>query len=181
MQRKKLTLLPRSGHPAETISAPQSGSDETHPARTNPFGAARPVDTDSALKKVEEKLAREKHKEHKEEPVSAKHSITSESLPAKSPVQPDVSQQSKRPLRRPPPAPSSTAPDDNTKQPDPRPPKSEDETSHEDPAETSWRKITTTTSTVKPATADEGEDGWATVPVRGRRSNGTSTGPGVRQ
>jgi hypothetical protein len=64
MQRKKLTLLPRSEKPQEPLASPLSATEESKP-KSNPFGAARPVDTDSVIKKVEQKLAKEK--EHKEE------------------------------------------------------------------------------------------------------------------
>ncbi|KAF9430138.1 hypothetical protein BGZ94_008165 [Podila epigama] len=52
--RKKLELKPRS---AEAAS---SATSESKPAKASPFGAAKPVDSEEALRRAEEKLQQEK-------------------------------------------------------------------------------------------------------------------------
>ncbi|KAG0227027.1 hypothetical protein BGW42_003187 [Actinomortierella wolfii] len=58
-QRKKLDLKPRS---ADASSASTSSADAgaQKSSRSNPFGAAKPVDNEEALRRVEERLNREK-------------------------------------------------------------------------------------------------------------------------
>ncbi|KAG0335401.1 hypothetical protein BG004_008467 [Podila humilis] len=51
--RKKLELKPRSAEAAAV-------SSETKPAKASPFGAAKPIDSDEAIRRVEEKLQHEK-------------------------------------------------------------------------------------------------------------------------
>ncbi|KAF9162998.1 hypothetical protein DFQ26_003059 [Actinomortierella ambigua] len=54
-QRKKLDLKPRSSE-----AAAPSASGASSSSRSNPFGSAKPVDSDEALRRVEERLSREK-------------------------------------------------------------------------------------------------------------------------
>ncbi len=167
MQRKKLTLLPRSEHPQEPPSTPVSAVDEIKP-KSNPFGAARPVDTDSALKKVEEKLAKEK--EHKEEIISIKGAAVSPSPSSPTGPRHDKGrQQPKQLLRRPSANPASGTPgaprseiDDVAAKPE-----AQDDAISE-AVESSWRKPD---NPVVGAPQEE-DAGWETVPSRSKKING---------
>jgi hypothetical protein len=177
MQRKKLTLLPRSEHPQEPPPTPVSSVVEEVKPKSNPFGAARPVDTDSALKKVEEKLAKEK--EHKEDLTSAKAAAVSP--PPSSPTGPRHDkgrQQPKQLLRRPsanpanPASPATLATEGSSASrseiDDVVAAKAEaQEESLSEPVET-WRKPDIQVA----ATPQEEEPGWETVPSRSKKVNG---------
>jgi hypothetical protein len=169
MQRKKLTLLPRSEHPQETHSTPVPSVVEEVKPKTNPFGAARPVDTDSALKKVEEKLAKEK--EHKEEITSAKGAAVS-STPS-SPTGPRHDkgrQQPKQLLRRPSAnlvAGGSGEPSSEINEVVAAKAEAQEESISES-VESSWRKSDVQVE----ATPQEEEAGWETVPSRSKKVNG---------
>jgi translation initiation factor 4B len=171
LQRRKLALLPRSEHPQEPPPTPLSPSDEVKP-KANPFGAARPVDTDSALKKVEEKLAKEK--EHiKEEKESAKNAAAANPSPA-SPTGPRVDKSKPHPkqlLRRTSAkdAPAATAGAKGSEIDEVVAAKAEaqDEAISEE-AGTKWRKVDAPVA----AAAPEEEAGWETVPARTKKVNG---------
>jgi len=179
-QRKKLTLLPRSEHPQEPTPTPQAAVEETHSTRSNPFGAARPVDTDSALKKLEEKLAREKLKEHKEESAPAKRATSpnTQSNPTTGPRHEKPRAHPKQLLRRTPqnastgpnspPVTSGTGdfPAENSEG------GNTESAGVSDGAEASWRaKPEVDAAPPPPPPADE-EPGWETVPARGKKING---------
>jgi len=171
MQRKKLTLLPRSEHPQEPPSTPIAAVAEEVKPRSNPFGAARPVDTDSALKKVEEKLAKEK--EHKEDVTAAKGSAVSP--PPSSPTVPRHDkgrQQPKQLLRRPSANPAvggNGAPRSGIDEVVAAKAEAQEESISEAQAvESSWRKP----DIQVPAAPQEEEAGWETVPTRNKKVNG---------
>ena len=171
MQRKKLTLLPRTEHPQEPTSTTVSAVAGEAKTKSNPFGAARPVDTDSALKKVEEKLAKEK--EHKEDAVAAKAAAVS---PVPSPPtltrQDKGKQQPKQLLRRPSAnaavggngAPRSEVDEVVAAKAEAQ----EESISEPQAVESSWRK----TDIQVPAAPQEEEAGWETVPTRSKKING---------
>jgi translation initiation factor 4B len=170
--------LPRSETPQEPLSTPQSTTEDTHSTRPNPFGAARPVDTDSALKKVEEKLAREKLRDHKEEQGSSRRG-PSPGAPADSPAGHRSEKQrsnAKQLLRRVPnnssAAPSSTSTGSETVELDV--PKQETRDTNVSPENRgpSWRKGDETD--VAPPPTAEDEVGWETVPARGKKANGVA-------
>ena len=161
VQRRKLNLLPRSEHAPET-PAP---TDE-HRSKSNPFGAARPVDTDSVIKKVEEKLAKER--EQKEE--QAIKGLSTTSLPS-SPTAPRHDKARSNPkqlLRR-----SSANPPTSSiqNQPDSDTTKILPEQTTADVSDKAWRKVESEATSSEPAPNDD-EAGWETVPARGKRVNG---------
>lgn len=167
MQRKKLTLLPRSEHPQEPNLTPVA-SDDAKP-KSNPFGTAKPVDTDSALKKVEEKLAKER--EHKDELGPQKGNVPSNSSPG-SPTAPRHDKGRVHPkqlLRRtsanPPSGPSHSENDVAVA----ARPEGRDEATSEN-SETTWRKPDNSANP-----PPSGEEGWETVPSRSKRVNGVGT------
>jgi hypothetical protein len=172
MQRRRLALLPRSEHPQEPTSTP--GTDEIKP-KSNPFGAARPVDTDTVLKKVEEKLAKEK--EHKEEVHKAS---TATNLPPASPTGPRHDKARTNPkqlLRRTSANPTAAAGPTATEIDAAVSTKAEakDESISEG-IEKAWRKPATeapVTNSAPSAVAEE-EAGWETVPSRSKKVNGVS-------
>jgi len=175
-QRKKLALLPRSEHPQEPPSTLQSITDESPSTRTNPFGAARPVDTDSALKKVEEKLAREKIKEHKEDSAPSKRT-TSPTAPASASTGPRHEKPRSHPkqLLRRAPHNSSAAPNStpsSTEVGDIATQKQEGQRSETASESTggSWRKK----ADVEMVSSPPEEPGWETVPARGKKVNGVA-------
>ena len=164
LHRKKLTLLPRSEHPQEPIPSP-SIPEETK-TKSNPFGAAKPVDTDSALKKVEEKLAKER--EHKEEIITAKspHPPSSPTTPRHEKGRGNPKQLLRRTSANPPSPTSGTHPrvDPVTTA------KAEaQEEAISAAGEAGWRKPTAPAVHVAPP---EDEPGWETVPTRSKRVNG---------
>ena len=174
MQRRKLALLPRSEHPQEPTSTPGT-TDEIKP-KSNPFGAARPVDTDTALKKVEEKLAKEK--EHKEEVHKA--SATTTNLPPASPTGPRHDKARTNPkqlLRRTSANPTAAAGPAATEIDAVVSAKAEAQNeSISEGIEKAWRKPvaeTPATNPAPPAVAEE-ESGWETVPSRSKKVNGVS-------
>ena len=61
MERRKLELKPRSDAPRPSIDSPTSGS-----ARSNPFGAAKPVDINERHRQIDAKI-RENDKHLREE------------------------------------------------------------------------------------------------------------------
>lgn len=168
MQRKKLTLLPRSEHPQEPLSTPVSAVDEIKP-KSNPFGAARPVDTDSALKKVEEKLAKEK--EHKEEIISVKGAAVPPAPTSPTGPRHDKGrQQPKQLLRRPstnPASGSTGAPRSEIDDVVAAKAEAQDEAISE-VVESPWRKPDTPVV----AAPQEEDAGWETVPSRSKKING---------
>jgi len=174
MQRRKLALLPRSEHPLEPTSTPGT-TDETKP-KSNPFGAARPVDTDTALKKVEEKLAKEK--EHKEE--VHKPSAISSNMPPASPTGPrhDKARTNPKQLLRRTSANPTTATSPAAAEVDAVgsiKAEAQDESISEG-IEKAWRKPASETPATNPApsTVAEEETGWETVPSRSKKVNGVS-------
>ncbi|KAF9533711.1 hypothetical protein CPB83DRAFT_844416 [Crepidotus variabilis] len=80
LARRKLELLPRSGGASVTpspLSSPKMGSTPPPgPARSNPFGAARPVDVSSREKEVSERLQREKESQSERHSMSRTSSRT---------------------------------------------------------------------------------------------------------
>ncbi|GJJ08663.1 hypothetical protein Clacol_002882 [Clathrus columnatus] len=58
--RKKLELLPRSGAPSTVATPLASPSPVSSSNKSNPFGAAKPVDVSAREKEVEERLTRER-------------------------------------------------------------------------------------------------------------------------
>ena len=168
MQRRKLALLPRSEHPQEPTSTPLS-VDEVK-SKSNPFGAARPVDTDTALKKVEEKLAKEK--EHKDELASTKANAST-NLPPASPAGPRHDKARPNPkqlLRRTSANPAGPATGSGQSEVDAvvaAKPEAQDKAISEGP-EKMWRKPE---NPVILAPSEE-EVGWETVPSRSKKVNG---------
>lgn len=164
LHRKKLTLLPRSEHPQESLPSPSA--HEEPKSKSSPFGAARPVDTDSALKKVEEKLAKEK--EHKEEIAAAKppHPPSSPTTPRHEKGRGNPKQLLRRTSANPtgPAAHSEADPITDAKAEAQEDPISEG-------VESGWRK-TEAPAVQAPATAAEEEPGWETVPPRSKKING---------
>lgn len=168
MQRRKLALLPRSEHPLESTSTPLTAEDAK--PKSNPFGTAKPVDTDTALKKVEEKLAKEK--EHKEELASVKGSAASN--PPTSPTAPRHDKPRSNPkqlLRRPSANPSSPATGAGQSEIDhvvAAKAEAQDETTSEGTGK--WRK--SDNPPIPAASSQEDEAGWETVPSRSKKVNG---------
>jgi len=163
LHRKKLTLLPRSEHPQEPVSSPSA--PEEPKSKSNPFGAARPVDTDSALKKVEEKLA--KDKEHKDDIAAAKpqHPPSSPTTPRHEKGRGNPKQLLRRTSANPTGPTSGTAPSDTD-------PVTKAEAQEAEGVEAGWRK--TEAPAVQPTAAATGEEepGWETVPTRTKKVNG---------
>ena len=159
MQRKKLTLLPRSEHPQE-----HSPTVDEAKTKSNPFGAAKPVDTDSVLKKIEEKLAKEK--EHKEElSVKATASNPSQSY-TNHPRHEKGRSNPKQLLRRSPANPSQAGGSSETDATAAA--KAEiQEDSISEGSKGSWRKPDNA-----PENSLPDEPGWETVPARGKKVNG---------
>jgi hypothetical protein len=172
MQRRKLALLPRSEHPQEPPLTPVL-TDDAKP-KSNPFGAARPVDTDTALKKVEEKLA--KDKEHKEELATIKASAVSNPTPA-SPTGPRHEKSRANPkqlLRRASANPAGPASGSGHAEADfvvTSKAEAKDEAISERAAEKTWRK---SENPAAPGPSEE-EAGWETVPSRSKKANGVGT------
>ena len=170
MQRRKLALLPRSEHPQEASSTPLTAEDAK--PKSNPFGAAKPVDTDTALKKVEEKLAKEK--EQKEELASVKSSVASNPPPA-SPTAPRHDKPRSNPkqlLRRPsanPTSPSTGAGQSEIGAVVAAKAEAQNETIPEGTGK-KWRK--SDNSPIPVAAPQEDEAGWETVPSRSKKVNG---------
>ncbi|KAH7106368.1 hypothetical protein BKA62DRAFT_292820 [Auriculariales sp. MPI-PUGE-AT-0066] len=76
MTRRKLELTPRSGAPSNATSplgSPKQASAQpaTPPAKSNPFGAARPVDVTQREKEVSERMERDRETTRAREPVAA--------------------------------------------------------------------------------------------------------------
>jgi translation initiation factor 4B len=174
LQRRKLALLPRSEHPQELAPTPLSPSDEVKP-KSNPFGAARPVDTDSALKKVEEKLAKEK--EHiKEEKESSKTATAANPSPA-SPTgprgdksKPHPKQLLRRTSAKDAPVAAAAATGAKASEIDEvvaAKAEAQDEAISEE-VEKTWRKVDAPVA----AAAPEEEAGWETVSARTKKANG---------
>ena len=181
MQRRKLALLPRSEHPAEPAPTP-TGVDDAK-SKANPFGAARPVDTDSALKKVEEKLAKEKeHKkeeeEKKQEERRASQSEQSTQLKkeqsaprSEKPRGPHPKQLLRRQSENKTNTPTSKEQSEVTPVVAAKAEAQEDAISEK--TEGSWRKQENTVVEAPAAPAQgEEEPGWETVPARGKKVNG---------
>ena len=168
LHRKKLTLLPRSEHPQEPVPSPSA--PEEPKSKSNPFGAARPVDTDSALKKVEEKLAKEK--EHKDEIAAAKpqHPPSSPTTPRHEKGRGNPKQLLRRTSANPTGPTSGTAPSET----DPvTAAKAEpQEGAISEGVEAGWRKTEAPTVQPTAAAAGEEEPGWETVPTRTKKVNG---------
>lgn len=173
MQRKKLTLLPRTEHPQEPPSTPVSAVAGEAKSKSNPFGAARPVDTDSALKKVEEKLAKEK--EHKEDVTAAKGAAVSPAPSAPTVPRHDKGkQQPKQLLRRPSANPAvggnGAPPSEIDEVVAAKAEAHEESISEPQAVESSWRKADIQ---VRAASSPrEEEAGWETVPTRSKKVNG---------
>jgi hypothetical protein len=175
MQRKKLTLLPRSEHAQEQPPTSSSSTDEVK-SKSNPFGSAKPVDTLSAIKKVEEKLAKEK--EHKEEQASAKTSAPSTSSPSSPTTQrPEKAPRNhpKQLLRRTSANPTSPPPPPAAAQSEIDPvvaakAEAQNEAIAEGASEGTWRKPESVVGAT--TTAPEEEPGWNTVPARSKKVNG---------
>jgi hypothetical protein len=165
MQRKRLNLLPRS----ENAPEKPASADETR-SKSNPFGDARPVDTDSVIKKIEEKKAKEREQEQ-----AAKGPLTPSSPTA--PRHDKSRQNPKQLLRR-----SSTNPPTSPPAQDPAEVDVSkvvaEQTAVEvsEKAPTSWRKVESQ-STPAEATPNDDEAGWETVPSRGKRVNGIGSKP----
>jgi translation initiation factor 4B len=172
LQRRKLALLPRSEHPQEPAPTPLSPSDEVKP-KSNPFGSARPVDTDSALKKVEEKLAKEKEhvKEEKESSktatAAANPSPTSPTGPRVEKSRPNPKQLLRRTSAKDTSVPATAAKSSEIDEVVAAKAEAQEESINED-AGKSWRKVETPVA----ATAPEEEAGWETVPPRTKKANG---------
>ena len=165
MQRRKLALLPRSDRSVESAPTPPSSATETKP-KSNPFGSARPVDTDSALKKVEEKMAKEK--EHQDEITSAKHMISTPQPTSPTTARPEKRRgQPKQLLKRTPannaPAPASGTPD--TDETVVAKVETQDQTTSEG-TETTWRKVDPPAVPASTPAPTEEDVGWETVPAR---------------
>lgn len=65
LARRKLDLLPRSESAvASPLSSPKSGTATPAPARSNPFGAAKPVDVTSREREVEQRVEKEREAIH---------------------------------------------------------------------------------------------------------------------
>ena len=164
MQRKKLTLLPRSEHPLEP--SPMTPQTDEGRSKSNPFGAAKPVDTDSALKKVEEKLAKER--EHKDELASTKSTTSN---PSQTPTNPPRHEKSrsnpKQLLRRSPANPASQAAGSSEIDPATTVKAEAQNEAISEGVESSWRRTENDINTSPPD-----EPGWETVPSRGKKPNG---------
>lgn len=169
MQRRKLNLLPRSEHAAE-----KTGPIDETKSKSNPFGDARPVDTDSAIKKVEQKLAKEK--EQKEEQASKGPSTPSAPSSPTAPRLDKARSNPKQLLRR-----SSANPPTGTSPPVqdqadneaakaavPEQPVAEGSAAEEK----TWRKVDGSQAVTADANPNDDEAGWETVPSRGKRVNG---------
>ena len=161
MQRRKLNLLPRSEHAPENTSP----TDENR-SKSNPFGAARPVDTDSAIKKVEEKLAKER--EQKEEQATKGPAIPSLPSSPTAPRHDKTRSNPKQLLRR-----SSANPHTPSvqNQVDSDTTKILPEQTTSDISDKAWRKVESEATPSESARNDD-ESGWETVPSRGKRVNG---------
>jgi len=87
MGRRKLELLPRSGQvssaPSPLASPKLGGSQPT--SRSNPFGAAKPIDVTQREKEVEERIARDREALHNRAPLSRTTSRTGTDRGANSP------------------------------------------------------------------------------------------------
>jgi hypothetical protein len=166
LHRKKLTLLPRSEHPQEPLPSPSA--PEEPKSKSNPFGAARPVDTDSALKKVEEKLAKEK--EHKDEIAAAKppHPPSSPTTPRHEKGRGNPKQLLRRTSANPAGTASGTAPSEIDSVTTAKAEAQEEAIS--EGVDAGWRK--TEAPAVQPNAAGEEEPGWETVPTRSKKVNG---------
>jgi hypothetical protein len=177
LQRRKLALLPRSDRTQESAHTPPPSATESKP-KSNPFGAARPVDTDSALKKAEEKMAKEK--DHQEEVTAIRKGSVDANQPT-SPTGPrpeKTRNQPKQLLRR-------TSAQNNAAGAATATPQSDTDDvtaklakldTHEEAkaevAESTWRKVDhPAVPAAAPAPADE-EPGWETVPTRTKKING---------
>ncbi|GAO45866.1 hypothetical protein G7K_0112-t3 [Saitoella complicata NRRL Y-17804] len=57
-ERRRLVLTPRTEKPLDPPNTPAAATPAA--SKSNPFGAARPVDSDAALKKVEEKIEQQR-------------------------------------------------------------------------------------------------------------------------
>ena len=169
MQRRKLALLPRSEHPQEPTSTPLAAEDAK--PKSNPFGAAKPVDTDTALKKVEKKLAKEK--EHKEELASVKGNASNP--PPTSPTTPRHDKPRSNPkqlLRRPSANPASPVTGAGQSEIDvvvAAKAEAQDE-AISDGTGKKWRK--SDNPPIPAAAPQEDEAGWETVPSRSKKVNG---------
>lgn len=72
MGRRKLELLPRTSSQSTATSpvgSPKAATPNGGSFRSNPFGAAKPVDAAAREKEIEEKLARERDTKPKERPA----------------------------------------------------------------------------------------------------------------
>jgi len=187
MQRRKLALLPRSEHPAEPASTP-AGADDAK-SKSNPFGAARPVDTDSALKKVEEKLAKEKEHKKEEEEKKQEERRASQSEQSTQPKKEQAAPRSDKP-RGPHPKQLLRRQSENKSESKTNTTTSKDQSEVtpvvaakaeaqeeviSEKTEGSWRKqentVPAAATAPAPAQGDE-EPGWETVPARGKKVNG---------
>ena len=137
-------------------------------------GAAKPVDTDTALKKVEEKLAKEK--EHKEELASIKASAPS-NPPPPSPTAPRHDKPRLNPkqlLRRPSANPTSPTAGAGQSEID-AVVAAKAEIQNEAISvgtEKSWRKSENPQIPAATVATQEDEAGWETVPSRSKKING---------
>jgi hypothetical protein len=168
MQRKRLNLLPRS----ENAPEKPASVDETR-TKSNPFGDARPVDTDSVIKKIEEKKAKEREERGQEQAAKGPPTPSSPTAPRH-----DKSRQNpKQLLRRSSANPPSSPPAQDQAEVDVSKVVVEPiavEVSEKAP--TSWRKVESQ-STPAEATPNDDEAGWETVPSRGKRVNGIGSKP----
>jgi translation initiation factor 4B len=172
MQRRKLALLPRSDRQQESAQTPPTSATESKP-KSNPFGTARPVDTDSALKKVEEKLAKEK--EHQDEVTSAGKGAAAASSQPTSPTAPRPEKgrgQPKQLLRRTSANTASVSQSDANEVVAAKPEVQEEVAAGR--ADSTWRKVDPPSVSVPTATAAPAEEeaGWETVPSRTKKANG---------
>jgi hypothetical protein len=169
LQRKRLNLLPRSEN------APEKPASVDEPrTKSNPFGDARPVDTDSVIKKIEEKMAKEREQEQ-----AAKGPPTPSSPTA--PRHDKPRQNPKQLLRRS----SANLPTASPAQDQPTPEVDAskvgaDQTAVDvsEKAPTSWRKVDSQSTPAEATpTGNDDEAGWETVPSRGKRVNGIGSKP----
>jgi len=140
-------------------------------SKPSPFGAAKPVDTDFALKKVEERLAKEK--EHKEELVSSKAGVASKPS-SNSPTAPrhDKGKTNPKQLLRRTSATSSAQSSAGREIDSIVTAKGEvQEEAISENQESSWRKPENNPVASPPV--DE-EAGWETVPSRNKKVNGVA-------
>jgi len=169
LHRKKLTLLPRSEHPQEPLPSPSA--PEESKSKSNPFGAARPVDTDSALKKVEERLAKEK--EHKEEMAAAKppHPPSSPTTPRHEKGRGNPKQLLRRTSQTPSGPATATAHSDADAVTAAKPEAQEEAIS--EGSDSGWRKTEAPVVQAPPTVVPtEEEAGWETVVPRSKKVNG---------